>query len=418
MAEPDFTELRREVAEATRLPPFEVIERRARRRRHSDRLVIIGSVIAVLAVLAPLTMLVTTAGSGPPVLRPPDGSPTIDPTRLDLTAPGRQAKVWDIAGHDIDELYAAIDVCDVGAKSSCDLQVARIVGNAVQPRPIAAGLLRTALYPSLADVRLTPLSRYSLLVTDAQGIGENRATRVLVGGGQSPVSAPLRSLRLSQGDRVVQLYRNGPLYGVRYSDGELSTLPSQPPVRGAVVVGGISPEFGWWVTGHDRTTDQPVVAVSRDLGTTWTVSPLEPAAKADTSLQAVYPPTVVTNDGTNVHVFVNTGGEIATFFSDDAGRSWSRRPVAMPWPEDLTQPGALFGRRIGAVLRPDRSLLVWIEDLSSTVFVESTDGGASYRAVTGVSGRIVRVREGYAAVSREPETSRDARTWKAVQLPE
>lgn len=409
MGEIDFSGLRRDVEEATRLPSFSVVERRAWRRRVSDRFTVAAAIVATIAAIAPVVVAASTGTvRRPPLLR------VDDPQRTE-TVPGPEptTALRAVTGGSFDTLYAAFDTCrGESGDARCNLQVTQLGGGYARPASLATGLLRPDPRAVLVDVRLSMLSPRSMLLSAKGAIGQTFTVRIGTEGGTHAVETPTRLLDLRPGDRVFQLRDEGPLYGVRQSDDATSLLPSQPSLVEPVVVPGIPSQLGWWVTGRDGATGRPAVAVSRDLGASWTVRTLEVAA----TKTAIYPPTLVTGDGRLVYAFLNTGSEIIEVRSEDGGASWSQQHTTMPWPAGLTEPGALFGRQFGATFRGDRSLLIWLEDASGIVFLDSADAH-TFRAATGPAGRVAVVPDGYVALAAEPTSSRDARTWSRIPRP-
>ena len=78
---------------------------------------------------------------------------------------------------------------------------------------------------------------------------------------------------------------------------------------------------------------------------------------------------------------------------------------------------SVSARRLGAVVRRDRSLLVWAEAEPGAVFLESYDLGATYKQAAGPSGPIVVVQDGYVAVGAPPMFSYDGYSWTSLPSP-
>lgn len=411
MPELDFGALRSQVEAATRLPDFSEVGRRAGRARLRDRMATAGALLATVLVFMPVILVAMRArpatdavlGVNPPDELVVDATPSLAVSELDRPM---TIAVRAVGGSDFDHLYTVVDVCNgPTAKRRCMLQVSELSGTRSPGLgPIHTGALRQAATDPLTDVRLVSLSETSLLIGGAPADGPRTYMRIEVDGTSSPVAPPTDAVPLGPGDRLVQLRDHGELYGIRSTDGRLGRLPTQPPLAQAAPVQSIAPEFGWWVTGHDPASGSLAVAVSRDQAATWTTRRLEVPSGLDT-------PTLATYDGVTVYAFVRGTDGIRQLGSTDGGQSWTEIKTRIPWPAPLAGAGALAGRAFGAVVRSGGSLLLWIDDDTAPVFVESTDGGRNYRAVSGPPGRVVTVPGGYVALSNPPALSRDAQTW-------
>jgi hypothetical protein len=413
MAEPDFDGLRTEVEAATRLPEFDSVARRARRIRRRDlgrrfavslvslAIVLPAAVAAVNAAPRDSGIQDTQIGLEPPNVAPLTAEPSTAPV----------ATIRAIAGTRIGSLYAAVDVCQPGDGSTrCSLQVVPLGATAQDQRePVATNELRADPADSLDDVTLLALTPTSLLLSGIRPDGQRKSRRINVNGGGAEIAPePLDATQPDTGDLVVQLRRYGELSFVRQIDSRVFRLRTQPPIREFTLVTSIPPARGWWVTGVDQATGQVAVAVSRDLGTSWQVRPLGlPPGMAD--------PVLTTGDGRTVFVFVRTAAGIQQRRSTDGGLTWETLTTAMPWPS--LGSGDVVSHRLGAVVRGDGSLLIWVEQPPGAVFLDSLDSGASYRPANGPSGPIVAVLDGFVAIGDPPLVSYDGHTWSALPRP-
>jgi hypothetical protein len=417
MAEPDFDGLRTEVEAATRLPEFASVTRRARRvrrrifgRRLILSLVTLGVVLPTgigAVYLTPRQSTVQGGGADTQIgLEPPE---VATPTPTPSTAP--VATIRAIAGSRLGSLYAAIDVCRPGdGTTRCSLQIVPLGTTAQDQRePIATDELRANPSDSLTDVTLLALTPTSLLLSGIRPDGERKSRRINVNGGGAEI-APERvdATEPDTGDLVVQLRRYGELSFVRQIDSRAFRLRNQPPIKEFTLVTSIPPARGWWVTGLDPVSGGVAVAVSRDLGQTWQVRSLG-------LRPGMGDPVLTTGDGRTVFLFLRSSTGIQQRRSTDGGLTWETLATPMPWPSMGS--ADVVTRRLGAVVRGDGSLLVWVEDAPGAVFLESPDAGLSYRPASGPSGPIVAVQDGFVALSDPPTVSRDGHTWSALPRP-
>jgi hypothetical protein len=196
----------------------------------------------------------------------------------------------------------------------------------------------------------------------------------------------------------------GDLFGVRRSDGALSLI-GQPPMARRTVVDGLPATVGWWVSGADLHTGAPAVSVSLDQGATWIARTLDAPPGLDV-------PTVVTLDGHNAWAFVRYSKGVKFFRTTDGGQNWRevRTPIELP-PSVKT----LDKRAFGALVRPDRSVLLWIQGDTETVFLESNDG-EHFGVVAGPGGAITAVDNGFASLGDPARVSKDAHAWQEAEL--
>ena len=409
MAEPDFVGLRADVESATKVPDFPMIAGRARRVRIRDRVGAVAAVLAALGILVPIGVVSVLAQprNGPQPLVNMTGPPPGPNTE---SAGPVSATVLAVAGMARESLYAAIDVCQiVNGRSRCSLQVTTVGLSASQQRPpLAVDQLRTQPYETLTSVTLTPLTPGYLLLSGLVGLSDLLQVRVDLGGGSTDVVVePGVAPGTVPGDRLVQLRPRGPLYVGRQGDDRVYPLPgSGPPVRDPVVVTTIEPTHGWWLTGRSPDTEDMVVAVSHDRGATWSTRPLWLNSTR-------FEPVVASYDGRTAYVFSQTATGVVQRRTVDGGRTWADVPAVLPWPA-LPSGATVVSRRLGAIVRPDGSLLLWLEDSPVAVFLESLDSGSTFTPTAGPGGPVVPVSDGFASVSDPPKVSGDGRSWATL----
>jgi hypothetical protein len=409
MPEPDFLGLRADVESATRVPGFDAVIRRGRRVRGRDRWVRLIAGLFTIAIVVPAAVVGVraTPGGQPPartIEAPPDQPQREPPTGTPATS------LHAVAGLRIGALYAAVDVCVAGVgPANCSLQVVPLAFAAQDQRgPIVTGELRAAPTDPLSDVTLTPLSPQSLLLSGIRRDGQRAYRQVSVRGGGSEIAPEQRSeAGPYPGDRLVQIRPRGTPYYVRQSDDRLFPLKSPPDLQDFNVITSVPPEYGWWATGTDPKTRALSVAVSHDLGATWSVNGLG-------TRPALTDPVLVAADANTAYVFVRTSGGLQQRRTLDGGRTWHPVESIMPWPSPASGGDSML-RRFGAVSRADGSLLVWLEE--PAVFLESTDRGETFHPTNGPAGPIVAVSDGFVALTDPPTASRDGRTWTPLQRP-
>jgi len=269
--------------------------------------------------------------------------------------------------------------------------------------PYVLNALRENSTDQLDDVELTPLSAHAVLLS-GDVAGKARTNLRITPEGPTTPEAPAAWHALGPGDRAFQLADAGEIYAVRQSDGAFSKLQQQPQLAQRTAVASIPPANGWWVTGADSDTGAPSVAVSRDQGRQWTVRRLSaPSGQLDV-------PTVATYDGVTAHAYVRYSTGIRQFRTTDGGLTWIEIAKRIDLPGVLAGQGALAGRRFGAVVRADRSVLLWIDDTAVPVFLNSTDG-ETFALYTGPSAAVVAVDGGYVTLGETPRISLDCMNW-------
>jgi hypothetical protein len=424
VADLDFARLRGEVENATRLPGFDAVQRRARRVRRRDRLGVAAAVAATLGLATPVGLAALHAQPGltSPVVGP-DRPVTATPPAEDASpSPDRRppsavvVNVRAVTGTDLTHLYAAVDVCTTTAQqSACSLEISPVPQPNTPPRPpVVINQLREKPAAQLSDVELTPLTERSLLLSGVLPGGARRYARISVpqssadfAGGASELTAPDgRSAATATADRPLQLREFGEVYGARAEDARITRIPRQPPVDRPVLAAGVAPGNGWWVTGTDRASGELAVSVSHDRGQSWTTRRLG-VTSTDT-------PALASHDGSTAYLFTRSGLGITVLRTADGGASWVTVASTLT---RLPAEVAPAGSRLGALVRPDASVLVWVDDGNVPAYFDSTDQGRTFASTSGPAARVVAVPDGYVAVTSPPAISRDARTWTPLPGP-
>jgi hypothetical protein len=410
----DFRTLRAQIEAATWMPDFASLYRRAGRVRMRDRLTVLGALVGTLGVLAPVALAGIFGRPGPVALGPnPDlgeawsALPSATPT---ATAGYPSTITVLAAAGDLPNLVAAVDVCiEVPKARRCSLQVTTLGDPSARRTPFVVDALRTSPLDRIAGVQLIRIAATTYMVSGEVGAGSRVSMRFQLTSdtqtqvdaqNRSPVMGPGDHLALAAGDPAVQLVQYGDLFGVRESDGQLSLI-NQPSMARRTVAPGQPAAAGWWVAGADLHTGAPAVSVSTDQGHTWIARTLDAPAGSDV-------PAVATLDGKNAWAFVPYSHAIRLFRTSDGGLNWREVRGAVELPAQLK---TLDNRLLGALVRPDRSVLMWVRSDTETVFFESNDG-EHFAVVPGPGGAIAAVGNGYAALGDPARISQDAHTWK------
>jgi len=104
--------------------------------------------------------------------------------------------------------------------------------------------------------------------------------------------------------------------------------------------------------------------------------------------------------------------DFALFSTADSGQTWHRRGTRLPWPQPVP-----VGAPFGLVVRPDGALLAWLDSSPTITYLESTDGGGSFRVSSaGPGGPVVWVSDGYVALGNQPSVSRNAANWARTPI--
>ncbi|WP_433083253.1 hypothetical protein ACQP1P_04145 [Dactylosporangium sp. CA-052675] len=414
----DFRTLRQQIEAATWVPDFVTLYRRAGRVRLRDRLAVLGALLGTLGVLAPVALAGIYGRPGPMVLGPnPDLGEAWSPSVSDPpTAPGKYPSTTTVlaAAGDLTNLVAAVDVCvEIPQARRCSLQVTALGGAAQRPSPYVVDALRSSPLERLANVQLLRIAAATFILSGEVGAGSRASVRfVLSPDAQTqldpqdtpPVTGPGDRLVLGPGDRSVQLVQYGDLFGVRESDGALSII-GQPPMARRTIAPGLPAKAGWWVTGADLHSGAPAVSVSADQGGSWLARTLDAPAGSDV-------PTVASADGHSAWAFVPYSHAIKVFRTTDGGFNWREVRGAVELPAQLK---TLDNRSLGALVRADRSVLMWVHSETETVFFGSNDG-EHFAVVPGPGGVIAPLDNGYAALGDPPKVSSDAKAWQDAVL--
>ncbi|GAB3869793.1 hypothetical protein ACFPIJ_15235 [Dactylosporangium cerinum] len=414
----DFRTLRAQVESATWMPDFSLLYRRAGRVRLRDRMAVVGALVGTLAVFAPVALAGVFGRPSPAALGPnPDlgepwsALPSAPPSGSFESTRSIRAAAGDLP----DGVVVAVDVCvEVPQARRCNLQVVVLRAESPQRRvPFLLDALRQSPLDKLDQVQLTRISPATFMLSGEVSGGSRTSVKFRLDDtsanpGGVPVIGPETRETLDAEDRALQLVQYGDLFGVRQSDGMLSLLVDQPPMARRTVVGDLPAQAGWWTTGADLRTGAPAVAVSKDQGRHW-------LARAFNAPPGIDAPTVVTLDGTTAHAFIRYGKGIRHFRTRDGGESWQEVTTKIELPAPLNNDGALNGRAFGALVRPDRSVLLWVAGDSETVYLESLDG-EHFGIVAGPGGGIDPVDNGYASLGASPRLSTDGRNWQSATL--
>lgn len=419
----DFRALRAQIEAATWMPDFSVLYRRAGRVRMRDRMAVVGALVGTLAVFTPVALAGMFGRPAPAVLGPnPDlGEPwSAMPTTMTSAASKYPSTttVLASAGDLPDGVVAAVDVCvEVPKARRCSLQVTMLRdGTADRRTPFVLDALRLSPLDKLADVELTRISPGTFMLSGVVSGGSRTSVRFqlsdasatpLPGQSAAPMLGPSERYPLSSADRAVQLVQYGDLFGVRQSDGALS-LVGQPQMARRTVVNALPVNAGWWVAGADLHSGAPAVAVSVNQGASWVARTLDAPAGLDV-------PTVATLDGKTAYAFVRYSTGIRCFRTLDGGLTWREVTTKIELPPPLDAPNGLAGRAFGALVRPDRSVLLWVQGNSETVFLDSNDG-EHFGVVAGPGGPLAAVGNGFASLGDPPRVSLDGKSWQEATL--
>ncbi|MEV8513858.1 sialidase family protein [Dactylosporangium sp. NPDC051484] len=423
----DFHTLRTQIEAATWVPDFSMLYQRAGRVRMRDRLAVLGALLGTLGVLAPVALAgifgrpahrpaPAVLGPNPDLSGAYDPGPTVTPSISTAATAGRFPSTITplAAAGDLPDLVAAVDVCvEVSQAHRCSLQVTRLGGTTERRTPYVLDALRESPLDKISNVQLTRIATGTYMLSGEVSGGSRSCLQFrLTGDAQaplpaqtgSPVIGPSERLALGGGDLAVQLAQYGDLFGVRGTDGSLS-LVGQPPLARRTVLNGLPAGTGWWVAGADLHTGAPAVSVSVDQGQHWTASTLDAPPGIDV-------PTVTTLDGRNAWAFVRYSHAVRFFRTSDGGANWREVRTPIELPASLK---TLENRPFGALVRPDRSVLLWFQADAETIVLESNDG-EHFGAVAGPGGAIVPVGNGYASLGDPTQVSTDAHAWREATL--
>lgn len=384
-----FAELRSEIETSTFLPEFHEVETRARRVRRRLRL---RTVAAALAVTVPAVSAFALAYQQPHgEMIGVTGRDNVVHLALPTAKP--QADTWTLVaadGVDVDHLFGLIDVCSAG---SCAMELSSIDPDSVTGTVQRMNLFRSSSTDSLSNPRLVALNPHSVLVGAQVNSGSDRSdTLGVTSPSTAPSAAPVK--------RVVQPTPAG-LIEIADPNGGVTAAPSQPMLSQPTL---LSSRSGWWVSGTDPASGALTLAVSDDSGKSWANRPM--------SIDKVQATPALAVSGDTVYVLVAAAGHLQLRKSTNRGLSWSTLTAPDGWPATS---------RYGIIIRPDHSVLVWLDRSGGTAsLLHSRDGGLSFAADHGagpVNGAIVTLSDGYIMLGTNAYLSRDAETWTLLQVP-
>jgi hypothetical protein len=390
MREPDFAGLRDDAENAVRQPDFTVVRRRADRVRRRRFAASGAAGLAVAMVASGLGYAAVGGSGGTPPAATPTPSIRYDP---DDSWP----RVSSAVAGSPDEVYAIVQRC-----RDCQVELLASVDGgkswkrrAEPPRPtstvwsgLPVGL--TAVGPGILHWRY---SRVVSLVTDnpsgAAGFPTEEVsgppTYVSVDGGRTWRAAeldPRPVAALTPGTRPIGcgLFDDaGPcqLNAVDPRTGRIAPLARQP---GGITIerdrlGQIEDPAGGrvWVAGLDPVTRKPAVAVSSDLGRTWSTHVFDggvPAVEEQGFVAAMYLPMVAAGPGGTAYALLYRGDrEYHAYRTVDGGSTWERVPGRLG---PVPYPGYVAG---------DGAHVIVLPTATGVRFLASHDG-AAYRPVT------------------------------------
>jgi hypothetical protein len=400
MSEPDFAALRSAVEQRTRLPDFDSIatrgRRRSRRRRLATTLWSLAAMIVCLPGLGYIGLVLASNADRPGVLQVAIANGGNDnPTNVTITLPAPTGVVTTrlvaAGGVDMAHAYGLIDAC---RDSACNLQLVSLRTDASTER---IGLLRGEPSDTLAGARVVALDQTDVMISAEVGNSIAPVTSTLSLGSIFATKRPTTSVE------PVQTMALGKIQAVRGGDGEIRAIPHQPKLASISLASSVD---GWWVTGDDPGTGELAVAVSHDQGATWRTSEL--GFVPETGAQ----PVLATADGTNVYVLVRSAGQMLLIRSSNGGQVWDTPIPEASW-------GGSGG--YGLITPADRSLGVWLaDDAGAVTYRRSIDQGASFTLVTGRAapiGRVVTIPGGYVTLGGHPTISVDGHTWQPITIP-
>ncbi len=387
-----FADLRAEVETSTYLPEFRQVESRARkvRRRLRLRAAAVALAVAVPAIGAVALMYRQPTGT---TLGITGGE---DVVHVALPSGNHQPDTYQLVaadGVDINHLYGLVDVC---SGNSCTLDLSSIDPNSVTGSVQRLGLFRTNPTDTLSNARLIAIGTGTVVVSARVNSGALRRDTLGVSPAlvtQSPAPAGLAT------QRVVQPVPAGPIE-IATAAGTVTAAASQPKLDSPALVCDRS---GWWVTGTDPLTGALNLAVSDDSGRSWT--------SHSVGVDKVQATPAVAVSGNTIYLLVAADGQLLLRKSSDRGLTWSTLTAPDNWPASS---------HYGIIVRPDHSVLVWLDRNGHTTLMHSRDGGLSFAKDRGngaANAPIVTVSDGYIMLGAKPALSRDAVTWTSLQVP-
>jgi len=393
MPELNFDDLRQAVESDTYLPEFSEVRRRARRHRRWRRLLTVSRALGVLVLAAPVAaiggIVFSHAYPAGPAADQADGGHRATGTTGRAVAVAR-ANVLAVDGIDPEHTYALVDVCVL---KQCDLQLSQVNPTAAASVPQRTGLLRNSPTDTVTDPRITVENPTTVIIS----------ARI--------DDAPRQYLTLSvdpsagtiHGVRPVQTSLQGPVRVVTGTNGTAMPLTDQPPLTSPVLG---SATKGWWVLGT-TPAGQLAVSVSRDHGHTWSTEGLGVVPDASTP-GGTRGASLATIDGRHVYVLVRTDGQMSLLGSNDGGATWGPLATSQAWPD---------ADSYGLVATTSGGLIAWFTSGRNTTAFESTDGGGTFSAYSGVAGPVVATGGQYVVLGLAPSTSTNGVDWASAYVP-
>jgi photosystem II stability/assembly factor-like uncharacterized protein len=314
MSEPDFAGLRTVAEDAVRQPGFETIERLADRRRGRIRLTA-AAAVAVAAVAGTTALAVNRAAPGPPDVGTTTSVPPTDGIRIvGYAGDGAHlyvTKGWCRPRDCPPELYASEDGGRHWERRTLPSDDRQSFGPAVLgPR---------TLLMSARDLKGGP----RLLYASTDGGATWRQAGITT----TPIEAVPAGQRLLE---CTSTTLTEPC-AVQTLDADLRVAPlvHQPPIDVLWVQAQWPADVGLWVSGVDRRTQQPALAVSRDQGRTWKVSVFTAVAPVDVGDDGAVGlgnlPELFTADGRTAYVMQTRQmgtDELLVYRTTDGGETW------------------------------------------------------------------------------------------------
>jgi photosystem II stability/assembly factor-like uncharacterized protein len=324
MSKPDFAGLRTVAEEAARQPGFETIERLADRRRGRLRFTAAAAIAVAIAAVAGTTALaVNRAAPRPPDVGTSTSVPPVGGAHLvSYSADGEHLYVmkgWCRPRDCPPQLYASDDG-----------------GRHWQRRTLPSDDLQ-AFGPTLIGPRTLLMSAPDpnpTLTPEPNTLGGPRMLYASTDGGRTwrPVGSTTTPIEVvPAGQRLLDCTTTASAEpcAVQTLDADLRVAPlaNQPPIDVLWVQSHRPADLGLWVSGVDRPTRQPALAVSHDQGRTWKVTVFTAVAPVDDDgrVGSGNLPEVFTADGRTAYVMQTRlmgTDELVIYHTVDGGETW------------------------------------------------------------------------------------------------
>jgi hypothetical protein len=337
MPELDFTGLRTAAEDAARQPEFDVVKRRANRFRARGRAAAVGAAASLALVVGAAAYALPAAqpsgpdaGAAPAPSGPfPPAPPAASPTGT-VPGPATPHVQWAAAA-DTDHIYALLntDSCEPGA-SDCTmyLYASEDGGQSWQPR----GPAPATLIPHFEALTPEVLLAYEAVSVNLEDLGKQDAHLYLsTDGGHTwkvteeaddPVAAvPEGQQAMTWPDDSAKICAYDPDARV------LAPLATQPDIL-VVDVTDAPGSAGVWISGYERDTHKPAVAVSHDGGKTWathvfTEGTAPPTDGPGDVLPTGWAPDLATTDGQTAYaVLSDENDHMRVYRSTNGGATW------------------------------------------------------------------------------------------------